>query len=322
MEMKIDAVITWVDGDDPAHKARMASYGNQKIFSRDDVAGSTRYASIGEICWCVASINRFAPFINKIYIITDRQDPHMEDFLQLNFPDGYIPVEIVDHTTIFRGYEEYLPVFNSLAIETMMWRIPGLSEHFIYFNDDFLLTAPLTPKDFFTPDGVVSYSVKYHTAYTDLTRLIKNLFSGRKHVTFKGMLRNGVEVAGNGNLFLHYKHTPRALLRSFYEEFFAAHPEAIVRNIRHRFRDADQYSTEEVQIISLYRAGRCKVIRPYDKFFFFQLKNKPNYLNRKMRKLNKGNYLFCCFNSLDKLSKSDQAKVIAWIDERLGIRSV
>ena len=322
--MQIDAVITWVDGNDPAHKARMAQYGKQSDFARDDVAGSTRYASIGEIAWCIASINRFAPFIRKIHVVTDGQDPQLGEFLDRNFPEGHIPVEIVDHKEIFRGYEAYLPVFNSRAIETMLWRIPELSERYIYFNDDFLLTAPMTPEDFFTEEGVICYADKYRTLVTDLTRAWKTLrHRGQKQVTFKGALRNAVAVAGGGgSFFLHYGHSPRALLRSFYEEFFAKHPEALIRNIGHRFRDATQFSTEQVQFISLYRAGRCEVRKLDDLHFFFQLKDKPHYLDRKLQKLEQGSYKFCCFNSLDKLTEADQKRVIDWIDRRLGIRTL
>lgn len=322
--MKIDAVITWVDGNDPAHKARMARYGDKSAFARDDVAGSTRFASVGEIAWCVASINRFAPFINKIYIVTDGQDPQLGAFLYENFPEGHIPMEIVDHTVVFRGYESCLPVFNSVAIESVLWRIPDLSEHFIYFNDDCLLAGPVTPEDFFTPDGgVVCYASKHLTVLTDLSRAWKTLVhGGQKQVTFKGHIRNAVSVAGGGMWYLRYGHTPKALLRSFFEDFYPSHPEALQRNISHRFRDAGQFCSEEVQFISLYREGLCEVRRLEDALFFFQMKNKPNYLDRKLRTLEDGNYKFCCFNSLDKLPEHDRERIIRWINDRLEICSV
>ena len=140
-DMKIDAVITWVDGDDPRHKAKREQYGDRRIFAQDDVAGSTRYKSLGEIFYCIASLNRFAPWLNKIYIVTDEQNPMVEEFLHRHFPEGAIPMEIVDHKVIFRGYEEYLPTFNSISIESMTWRIPGLAEHYIEFNDDLILAG-------------------------------------------------------------------------------------------------------------------------------------------------------------------------------------
>ena len=117
--MQIDAVLLWVDGNDPVLTAKRSKYAPADALKMSDVAGATRYANVGEIFWCIASLNRFASFLHKIYIITDGQDPHLDPFLEKNFPSGHIPYEIVDHKTIFKGYEEYLPVFNSTSIETM-----------------------------------------------------------------------------------------------------------------------------------------------------------------------------------------------------------
>ncbi|MDE6534701.1 MAG: Stealth CR1 domain-containing protein [Muribaculaceae bacterium] len=72
----IDAVILWVDGGDPALAAKRRQYSaGTQAESHDDIAGATRYADNGEIKWCVRSIERFAPWIRKIYIVTDGQDP-------------------------------------------------------------------------------------------------------------------------------------------------------------------------------------------------------------------------------------------------------
>ena len=168
MSEKIDAVITWVDGDDPRHRAKRQRFGTQKHFAEENVAGDTRFSNLGEIFYCVASINRFAPWINKIFIVTDEQNPNLEPFLEQHFPQGYIPIEIVDHKTIFRGYEHYLPTFNSISIESMTWRIPGLSDKFIEFNDDFVLCAPVTPADFFAGENkLVCYAQKKSLDYSN-----------------------------------------------------------------------------------------------------------------------------------------------------------
>ena len=113
-EFPIDVVITWVDGDDPIHRAKRNTYSDEST-SFEDIGGDTRFRSIGEIAYCVASINKFAPYVRKIFIVTDNQDPKIESFIKENFPN-HIPMEIVNHDTIFHGYEKYIPVFNSLAI--------------------------------------------------------------------------------------------------------------------------------------------------------------------------------------------------------------
>ena len=229
----VDFVISWVDGNDPAHKQKLASYkGGHKNASRDDVAGSTRFANIGEINYCVASIHRFARFARQIFIITDGQNPNLEEFLSQHF-DNIIPIRIVDHKDIFKGYEEYLPTFNSRAIEAMMWRIPGLSERFVYLNDDFLFVAPCTEKDFFEGDKTVCYADWYSTPFAKFLRFIKPKKKGHKPIGFKDSMLNALAIIGESSRFLYLAHTPRALRKSFYEKFFAEHPDILVKNIRH-----------------------------------------------------------------------------------------
>ena len=47
--MEIDAVITWVDGDDPKHRAKRAKYGSAALQNSIDKAADTRFADLGEI---------------------------------------------------------------------------------------------------------------------------------------------------------------------------------------------------------------------------------------------------------------------------------
>lgn len=321
--MNIDAVITWVDGDDPKHRAKRMKYGNQSIHDAEDVAGSTRFNSLGEIFYCVASLNRFAPWIHKIYIVTDEQDPCVEPFLKEHFPEGYIPVEIVDHKTIFRGYEQYLPTFNSISIETMTWRIPGLSEHYIEFNDDLILSSPITPEDFFLPNGKsVCYATPYNMQWTKFTRWIKSDKDGRKRVTFKGNMYNAALMANQRFTFLKLVHTPKALRKSFYEKYFTERPEMLAKNISHRFRHADQFTPQELQYLSLMSNSKLEVYKDVDRLhFFLQPKNRAGYIEGKLQQLRQMTECkFCCFNSLDKATEQEREQIIEWIEERIELK--
>lgn len=318
--MKIDAVITWVDGDDPSHKTKRARYGSSEMFKADDVAGSTRFSSLGEIFWCVASLHRFAPWLNRIYIVTDEQDPGLEPFLNENFPDDRIPVEVVDHKTIFRGYEEYLPTFNSVSIETMTWRIPGLSEHYLELNDDMMLACPSLPSDFFAEDGrPVCYAVKYSRLWTSLTRRLKPKRNGKRKVTFKGLMMNAADLVCRHRYFLKIDHTPRALLKSFYEQWFSSHPDTLVRNIRCRFREADQFNPQVLQAQYLHLNGLNKVEPVKGNLFFFQSKSDGAYFEKKMRKLENSAVKFVCLNSLDQASHQERKCLESWIGKTLGL---
>ena len=318
--MKIDAVITWVDGNDPAHRAKRRKYADPGMLVSDDVAGDTRFVEVGEVAWCVASINRFAPWINKIYIVTDAQDPKLGPFMERNFPDGYIPMEIIDHQTIYRGYEEYIPTFNASSIESMTWRIPGLSDCFIEFNDDLMLNQPLSVSDFYTEDGYpVCYAGKANVPFTMFTRLFKIKSGGRKKVTFKGVQCNAARLGGARWSFLKTNHTPKALRRDFYERYYDEHPEDLIRNIRCRFRAPDMYISSLLQYTVLAKQHKCTVRPVKGNLFYMQPNGRSGYVQKKLDLLTSRNFKFICFNSIDKATPDELNLVKQLVQSKLNI---
>ena len=143
--MKIDIVYLWVDGSDVKWLAKKNS--ELKKFGKlsDDDAGMVRYEDNDELLFSLRSVEKFAPWINHIFIVTDSQTPN---WLNLNNPK----VSIVDHKKIMP--REALPCFNSSVIEFFITNIPNLSEHFIYANDDTLFMAKTESGYFFTNSGV------------------------------------------------------------------------------------------------------------------------------------------------------------------------
>ena len=319
-ERNIDIVLPWVDGDDPRLRAERFSYmdGGAEA-ALEDVAGETRYRSLGEIRHCIASINIFAPFIRKIFIVTDRQDPQLETYLEGMFPDGHIPMEIVDHKVIFRGYEQYLPVFNSRAIEAMIWRIPGLSEKFILMNDDFMFTGYVTEEDFFIGNRTVCYADWFCTPWARFLRWIKPRRAGHKNVGFKDSMLNALDILGGGPRFLCLGHTPRALRRSFYEDFFGRREDVMLRNIRHRFRNSEQFNSQELFYMSEVRAGRC-IVKPLDKkILYLKPRKSQTYIDNKLAAFRRNDKaVFCCINALCLATEEEQKKVLEWMEERLA----
>lgn len=309
--MKIDVVITWVDGNDPVLNAKRAQYSDKKTESRADVGSSTRYADLGEIHYCVRSINKFASFVNKIYIITDGQDPHVE---------SRIPVEIVDHKQIFKGYEEYLPVFNSISIETLSWRIPELSEHFLQMNDDFVIIKPVAPEDFFTEDGKpVCYGRLYSTLWAKSLYGLSVLKYRYWRATFKLMLMKGSRKGGMRWSFVYLVHTPRAFLKSFFENYYEAHPEDIVQNVKYRFRDRAQYQNQSMHYSALLKKKEAVMCDPSDKLLFIQHWKGPEYISRKLSRAQASpECVFACFNSLDLATEGERKLVLDWLDAILG----
>ena len=100
----VDVVITWINGSDPALIARMQPYLTDDNAKRNDIAGPDRLIENGEIKYCVASIYKFAySFVRKIYIVTDKQDPRVDSFINQHFTDINIPIEIIDHEYLFHA---------------------------------------------------------------------------------------------------------------------------------------------------------------------------------------------------------------------------
>ncbi|MDL2222752.1 Stealth CR1 domain-containing protein [Bacteroidales bacterium OttesenSCG-928-M11] len=141
--MDIDLVYLWVNGNDPAWQAkRQAFIGGTEEDSATNCKG--RYVDNDELKYSLRSVEKYLPWIRKIYIVTDDQTP---DWLDTSHPK----IEIVDHKVILP--KESLPCFNSSLIEKFIYRIPGLSERFLLANDDTFVNNPLTPEDFFDGNG-------------------------------------------------------------------------------------------------------------------------------------------------------------------------
>lgn len=245
----IDAVIAWVDGSDPVHKAKRVA-ALQKLREKSDLpiaAGiaNTRFHDNGELRYCIASIKKFAPWIRTIYIITDNQVPR---FRNENFLQG-LDIRIVDHKDIFRSYEWALPTFNSRTIETAMWRVPELSERFIYFNDDVLVTRAVAPEDFFQGDKVVLRGCwkrqrKYGTVtiYTNIVInfLLRTIFGINRTMYLLAQMR-GAQAAGFKKVYHRFPHVPHPILTDTLRSFFEQHPDVFTKNIRYPFRDMKQF---------------------------------------------------------------------------------
>lgn len=142
--LPIDMVYLWVDGNDPAWQAKR-NHTIGVTEERSAVNCDGRYASHDELLYSLRSADLYAPWLRRIYIVTDNQVPA---WLDTSNPK----VRIVDHKEIMPP--EALPCFNSVVIEHFLWRIPGLSERFLYANDDTYFGRAVEPADFFAPDGL------------------------------------------------------------------------------------------------------------------------------------------------------------------------
>ena len=111
----------------------------------EDVSNDRRLGYNHELQYSLRSVHFFAPWVNKIFIL-------MNSAKQPSWIKDNSKIIIVEHSETFPS-EKYLPNTNSNAIETTIANIPGLSNHYIYFNDDIFLGRRVKYTDFFTTDG-------------------------------------------------------------------------------------------------------------------------------------------------------------------------
>jgi hypothetical protein len=139
--LPMDAVYTWVDGESPGHRARLAGHlMRERRTAGTEGFETRRFRDNDELRYSLRSLERFAPWIRTVHVVTDGSVP---SWLNLSHPR----LAIVPHERIFSRGDD-LPTFNSHAIEANLHRIPGLSEFYLYFNDDVFLGNRVTPADF------------------------------------------------------------------------------------------------------------------------------------------------------------------------------
>ena len=310
----MDAVITWVDGSDPAHQAKILPFlGADKKTPHS--AAATRFANCGEIEFCVMSIIRFAPWIDNIYIVTDSQQPQF--YASITDPSLRKRIRIVDHKELFKGYEFALPVFNSLAIEAMLWNIPELSEDFIYLNDDVMFIRP-TPIETFRADDQYVLRGQMKKRKTGLWwHRLKIKLLGRdemSRVSHRQLQENSAALINSDSLYLDLPHCPHILNRKNLKSLFQNNLDIFRQTICHKFRHAQQlWSVSLFAHFALAKKlakidNRCKTLNIKANAYN---KNKLSLLFNNAE--NGQEHYFICVQSLDMAASQEQAYILQWL---------
>lgn len=320
--MNIDAVITWVDGDDPAHRQRLAAYLQSRGGAPPPTARPTRFNDAGELEYCVASILRYAPWLRTLHIVTADQTPALMQRLQgTRYADR---IRIVDHRELFASFEQYLPTFNSRAIISALWRIEGLTEDFVYFNDDFMLLRDVQPTDFFRDGRVVLRGAwRLQSAHRWTRRIAQWLKQSRDRAIDRAGNHDAQELsarlAGFERRYYRLFHNPYPLRRSTLRAFFDAHPDLLDSNLSHRLRSSEQFKAEGVAThLEIAQGG---AILDND-LRMVQLKPRAQSERRlrgKMRQADRDpSVAFACVQSLELAPDDLRADILAWLDRRVG----
>ena len=137
----IDLVIPYVNNNDLVWRKNYVDFcGKNRLQEKIVEMLGTRFGGLTFIYDQLKLAKKNMPWINKIYLLLSNKEQVIPSLLPSN-------VEIVLHNEFIPG--QFLPTFNSTTIEMFLWNIKGLSEKFIYANDDMLPTGALKPGDFF-----------------------------------------------------------------------------------------------------------------------------------------------------------------------------
>jgi len=316
--VEVDAVITWVDGADPAHKAKRDLYLAQAAAQarlHDNGINPHRWLCSDELNYCVRSIANHAPWVRRIWIVTDAQTPAIAHIS----PEFSAKIGIIDHRDIFAGYEDVLPTFNSLSIETMLWRIPGLAEHFLYFNDDVFLTAPVVPSDFFAGRGPVlrgKWVDHSNLASCGTSRDDASLLNYFNQIIAAQM------IGYTADQVFESAHVVHPMQRSVMAELFDHFGEECARNAGFRFRDAGQFLPQSLHNHACLAAGNAAILDTQDYLHVpvgglgkWSAEDVSGYLAGTARDAVK----ILCVNDLPEVERSfPDARV--WIEEAIGAR--
>lgn len=227
----IDLVYTWVDGEDPVWKQRkqQALQEIDPSAINETAASESRFESRDELRYSLRSVEYYASWVNHIYIVTDRQIP---EWLDTDHPK----ITVVDHRDIFRRPED-LPVFNSHAIESQLHHIPGLSEQYLYMNDDLMFMRPTEPELFFTGNGMSKYfPSKASLDMTDRSARDMPVLSAAKRGRQFIQERFGQIVTNK------FKHTPHPQMKSVLEQLEREEQWMFDEVSASRFRHPDDFS--------------------------------------------------------------------------------
>lgn len=251
-DFDIDFIIPWVDGSDPKWITEFNKYApKQKRIDLD--VSSERYRDYGLLRYWFRGVEKFAPWVHKVHFVTCGQKP---DWLNLEAPK----LNWVKHKDYICA--EYLPVFSANPIELGMRAINGLSEKFVYFNDDFFLTAPINKNFFFkkglpndcfvlnpiTPGGIghiVMNDLQLLNTKVDKNTVIKENFA--KFFNFKYgrlLLRTFTLIAFPTFRGFYDPHFAQPYLKSVLNDCWKNNSSELEQTMANRFRsneDINQY---------------------------------------------------------------------------------
>ena len=304
--MLIDLVYLWVDGNDPEWQAKKRAFtGNISAVNSND-----RYSDNDELKYSLRSIEKYAPWINRVFIVLDSRPPC---WLNTNNPK----IKIVNSEEILS--ESAIPCFNSVILEHHLYKLAGLSEHFIYANDDMLLNKPVSPDVFFNKNGfpIIRFIRKplrqFFTFYRE--KILR-----KKPLQYRKTIANASDLV-KGRFGVYYSGMPHHNIDSYLksdqqrvaEEMFHKEITTTFTNHVRNFNDIQRVIYQYVALAE--KRGTLRYVSEKESIFV-GLHN-----DKQFKKLENTSPIFFCMN--DNVSATDQHRnrMKEWLEKRFPEKS-
>lgn len=204
----IDIVIPYVDGNDKTWEDEFIKHNTAN--TREDINAVNRFRPNCLLKYLFRSIAKNLPWINNVFLLVSSET-------QVPSWVNREKVKVVLHKDFIP--QEYLPVFNSQAIEMFLHNIPNLGDRFLYANDDCLISQPMTEEEFY-------WNNKVYGEFTPLPYI--------QNHTYYNALRNGYKmILGKEDPKFVYEpiHGIRPYFKKDLENVFNSHKEQILNSI-------------------------------------------------------------------------------------------
>lgn len=307
----IDFVIMWVDMKDPAWKESFEKYSHKSNNIKNAVTDA-RFRDYGLLRYWFRGVEKFAPWVNKIHFVSNGQVP---SWLNITHPK----IHLVPHKDIIP--QQYLPVFNSGVIERYFHKIEGLSENFVFFNDDFYIIRPIEKERFFKNGlpqdiAVFQYSpswAPYYIRIKNNIRIINDRFDKRKVIKENydkwfspeygsKVWMNKLLKPMKRFITLKIPHNAQPYLKSTFEEVWNFAGDELYATSTNRFRALTDYTHELFRTWQIC-SGNFNPYNTYKdtKMFPLLLKSK-----KAVKAIEKQSYSLICINDNEHIKNYDE----------------
>lgn len=307
--IEVDLVYLWVNGNDPDWQRKRAAFTKEKYID-EGMDCEARYEDNQELKYSLRSAEKYAPWIRRIFIVTDNQIP-----VWLNRDNEKI--KIIDHKEILPP--EALPTFNSNVIEHALYKIPGLSEHFLYANDDMFFNRPVEISDFFTREGLPIVRLNRRVLRKIWIKFVEKVLKRQTSAYNLAIQKSALMIESKYGKYIGHKphHNIDSYRKSDYKHTYEVFRDEIEPTLHNHTREESDVQRCIYTFVPLVEKKAKSKFVDHKTSFRCHIE-KPYYFER----LEKYNPLLFCLNDSQYANENNRRQAKEFMERRFPDKSV